>query len=120
MACAAITLGANAQSFYGYRGGPNKGLIDLKTLDQRAKNYRAIINDKSSDVRVDKKNGRLAWFGGALGKDFMGYYDECITSTEKQFLDAKKKREAKKKAANKAKPQNNRGNGYVNNPFADY
>jgi hypothetical protein len=111
VACAAITLSANAQG--GPRkwvGGPTKSYVDRSTLDKRAQQYHFIINDKSSDVYLSEKNGKKCWFGGAIGKDFMGWYDECITRSEKKILDKNKK----SKVSNKVTLQNNSGN-----PFAD-
>lgn len=106
---AAMTLSANAQG--GPRhwvGGTGKSYVDRATLDRRAKQYHFIINDKSSDVYLSEKNGKKCWFGGATGKDFMGYYDECITSSEKKILDKNKKMKVsdgvKLKGGNRSNP----------------
>ena len=113
VAFAAITLSANAQGGpKHWTGGPTKSYVDRATLDKRSKQYHFIINEKSSDVYLSTKNGKKCWFGGATGKDFMGYYDECITMSEKKILDQKKK--------NNTKVSNNvKLNNKSNNPFAD-
>ena len=52
-----------------------------------ALNYHFIINDKSSDVYLAKYKGKKCWFGGATGKDNMGYFDESITYSEKDIIE---------------------------------
>lgn len=112
VACATITLSASAQG--GPRhwvGGTGKSYVDRATLDRRAKQYHFIINDQSRDVYLSEKNGKKCWFGGATGKDFMGYYDECITSSEKKILDKNKKMKVSDGVKLKG--------GNRSNPFAD-
>ncbi len=96
-----------------WQGGPSKKYVDRSTLKERALNYHFIINDKSSDIYLAKYKGKKCWFGGATGKDNMGYYDESITYSEKAIIekegiptrnssdpmnvDKKKKKDKKKK-----------------------
>ena len=88
VALIAMTMSANAQDGPTYwRGGPDKKYVDRSTLEERAMNYHFIINDKSSDVYLANYNGRKCWFGGATGKDNMGYYDESITYSEKAIIE---------------------------------
>jgi hypothetical protein len=70
-----------------WHGGPGKKYVDRSTLKERAMNYHFIINDKSSDVYLAKYKGGKCWFGGATGKDNMGYYDESITYSEKEIIE---------------------------------
>ena len=85
---AAMTLGANAQEGPQlWHGGPGKSYVDRSTLKERAMNYHFIINDKSSDVYLAKYKGRKCWYGGATGRDNMGYYDESITYSEKDIIE---------------------------------
>lgn len=70
--------------------GPGKKYVDHSTLKQRALNYHFIINDKSSDVYLAKYKGKKCWFGGATGKDNMGYFDESITYSEKEIIKKEK------------------------------
>ncbi len=70
-----------------WQGGPGKKHIDRSTLKERAMNYHFIINDQSRDVYLAKYKGRKCWFGGATGKDNMGYYDEAITYSEKAIIE---------------------------------
>ncbi len=73
-----------------WQGGPGKKYVDRSTLKQRALNYHFIINDKSSDVYLAKYKGKKCWFGGATGKDNMGYFDESITYSEKEIIKKEK------------------------------
>lgn len=73
-----------------WQGGPGKKYVDHSTLKQRALNYHFIINDKSSDVYLAKYKGKKCWFGGATGKDNMGYFDESITYSEKEIIKKEK------------------------------
>ncbi len=98
LAFVAFAMSVNAQSYY---GGPNKSYVDRSTLYKRAQNYQAIINDKNSDVKLTTKNGKKAWFG--LGGSFLGYYDDCITESEKKILD---KEGFKKKESGSDDPMN--------------
>lgn len=70
-----------------WQGGSGKKYIDRSTLNERAKNYHFVVNDKSSEIYLAKYNGKLCWFGGASGKDNMGYYDESITYSEKEIIE---------------------------------
>lgn len=70
-----------------WHGGPGKKYVDRSTLKERALNYHFIINDQSRDVYLAKYKGRKCWFGGATGKDNMGYYDEAITYSEKAIIE---------------------------------
>lgn len=70
-----------------WQGGPGKKYVDRSTLKERAMNYHFIINDKSSDVYLAKYKGRKCWYGGATGRDNMGYYDEAITYSEKAIIE---------------------------------
>lgn len=89
LACAAITLSAKAQEGPTiWHGGPGKKYVDRSTLKERALNYYFIINDKSSDVYLAKYKGKKCWFGGATGRDNMGYFDESITYSEKAIIES--------------------------------
>ena len=97
VAFAALSLSVNAQEGPRiWQGGPGKKYIDRATLDRRAKNYHFVINDQSSDVYLAKYKGKKCWFGGATGRDNMGYYDEGITRSEEKILREKREKEQKK------------------------
>ena len=88
MALVAMTMSAYAQEGpTHWRGGPGKKYVDRSTLKERALNYHFIINDKSSDVYLANYKGRKCWYGGATGRDNMGYYDESITYSEKEIIE---------------------------------
>jgi hypothetical protein len=96
----AAAVNANAQSFH---GNGVSTYVDRSTMWERAKNHRAVINDKSRDIFIGDKNGRKAWFAGVGGKHFMGYYDECITMSEEKIM---KKEKAPASSGNKSSVKN--------------
>ena len=51
----AAAVNANAQSFH---GNGVSTYVDRSTMWERAKNHRAVINDKSRDIFIGDKNGR--------------------------------------------------------------
>ena len=88
MALVAMAINANAQEGPTlWHGGPGKSYVDRSTLKERAMNYNFIINDKSSDIYLAKYKGKKCWYGGATGRDNMGYYDESITYSEKEIIE---------------------------------
>ena len=117
---AATTLGASAQGLadintWSWTGGPGKSYVDRSTLDRRAQNYRSIINDANSDIKLCiRKDGKKAWYSFNGGVHFMAYYDEAITSSEKKIIDKKKKA----KTTQKVTPTNVKTP--KSNPFLDY
>ena len=117
---AATTLGASAQGLadintWSWTGGPGKSYVDRSTLDRRAQNYRSIINDANSDIKLCiRKDGKKAWYSFNGGVHFMAYYDEAINSSEKKIIDKKKKA----KTTQKVTPTNVKTP--KSNPFLDY
>lgn len=107
---AAMTVSVSAQTYPGRSGG---NYIDHATLPARSQNYKHVINDKSHDVCIDKKNGRKAWFSDVGGRHFLGWYDESITQSEKKYLQDMKKKAKKEKAASKKSGKSKKSNDKV-------
>lgn len=108
---AVMTVSVQAQTVY-YRGSTGNGYMDKKTMYERETRYKHLINDKSWDVTLESKNGKKAWFASVGGKHFMGWFDESLTMTEKNYIQKQRKLNQKKTQQKKTNSNNEAPNPF--------